>query len=147
MRQQLLVTGIRADGSLVDLTDVARFRADASAVVRIDRKGVAAPEGNGATAVTASVGALTARAPATVRNCDRPFRWSFENHVEPVLSKQGCNMGICHGAAAGKGGFRLSLRAYDPAADYERLRYEGRGRRLALADRWVGRSGHLAAGV
>src|SRR5262249_16752665 len=62
------------------------------------------------------------------------FVWSFENHVESVLSKQGCNMGICHGAASGKGGFRLTLRAYDPDLDYARLRYEGRGRRIVKTD-------------
>ena len=40
-----------------------------------------------------------------------PFEWSFRNHVEPMLAKLGCNSGACHGALAGKGGFRLSLRA------------------------------------
>ena len=40
---------------------------------------------------------------------------SFRHDVLPVLSKAGCNGGGCHGALAGKGGFRLSLNAYDPA--------------------------------
>ena len=35
-----------------------------------------------------------------------------------MLSKAGCNGGGCHGALAGKGGFRLSLNAYDPATDH-----------------------------
>ena len=42
---------------------------------------------------------------------------SFRNDVLPVLSKVGCNSGGCHGSLAGKGGFRLSLNAYDPATD------------------------------
>ena len=44
---------------------------------------------------------------------------SFRNHVLPVLTKVGCNSGACHGAAAGKNGFALTLRGYDPEADYE----------------------------
>ena len=43
---------------------------------------------------------------------------SFRHDVLPVLSKAGCNGGGCHGALAGKGGFRLSLNAYDPATDH-----------------------------
>ena len=43
---------------------------------------------------------------------------SFRNEVLPVLSKAGCNTGGCHGALAGKGGFRLSLFGYNPEADY-----------------------------
>ena len=49
---------------------------------------------------------------------DKPFEWSFRNHVEPVLAKAGCNSGACHGALAGKKGFKLSLRGYDPDGDY-----------------------------
>ncbi|MCB1236427.1 MAG: DUF1553 domain-containing protein, partial [Verrucomicrobiae bacterium] len=46
----------------------------------------------------------------------------------------GCNMGACHGALAGKGGFRLSLRGYDPETDHYRITREARGRRLEPAD-------------
>ena len=65
---------------------------------------------------------------------ERPFAWSFRNHVEPVLAKLGCNSGACHGALAGKGGFRLSLRGYDPATDYFNIVKHDRGRRVELAD-------------
>ena len=71
-----------------------------------------------------------------------PFAWSFRNHVEPVLAKQGCNSGACHGALAGKGGFRLSLRGYDPATDFFNIVKQDRGRRVELAD--PGRSLFLA---
>ena len=30
-----------------------------------------------------------------------------------MLTKAGCNSGPCHGAAAGKNGFKLTLRGYD----------------------------------
>ena len=55
---------------------------------------------------------------------------SFRNHVIPVLTKAGCNSGACHGAAAGKNGFALTLRGYDPDADYDTLTRQAEGRRV-----------------
>ncbi len=46
---------------------------------------------------------------------------SFERFVLPVLSKAGCNSGACHGYREGRGGFKLSLRGEDPAADYRAI--------------------------
>ena len=63
---------------------------------------------------------------------DQPL--SFRHDILPVLSKAGCNSGGCHGALAGKGGFRLSLNAYDPATDHYNITRENRGRRIEFAD-------------
>src|SRR5205814_7387920 len=60
--------------------------------------------------------------------------WSFRNHVIPVLTKMGCNSGACHGALAGKNGFKLSLRGYDPDTDYDTLTRSAGGRRVSLAE-------------
>ena len=60
-------------------------------------------------------------------------KMSFRHDVLPVLSKAGCNGGGCHGALAGKGGFRLSLNAYDPATDHYNITRENRGRRIEFA--------------
>lgn len=60
--------------------------------------------------------------------------FSFRNDVQSVLTKQGCNMGACHGALSGKGGFILSLRGYDSEADYLAITRQARGRRIELAD-------------
>jgi hypothetical protein len=46
----------------------------------------------------------------------------FGRHVTPVLYKLGCSAGGCHGAFAGKGGFRLSLFAGQPDPDYPNVR-------------------------
>ena len=59
---------------------------------------------------------------------------SFRNQVIPVLTKMSCNQGACHGALAGKNGFKLSLRGYDPDADYDTLTRQAVGRRVSLAD-------------
>ncbi|RFC42871.1 MAG: hypothetical protein DVB28_001697, partial [Verrucomicrobia bacterium] len=60
--------------------------------------------------------------------------WSFQRHILPVLTKAGCNTGGCHGALAGKGGFRLSLSAYDAAADYASITRDALGRRIETGD-------------
>ncbi len=59
---------------------------------------------------------------------------SFRNDVQPVLAKMGCNTGACHGALAGKGGFKLSLRGYDAMADYLAITRNARGRRIEPTD-------------
>ncbi len=59
---------------------------------------------------------------------------SFELDVIPILSKAGCNGGGCHGALAGKGGFRLSLFGYDPASDHLAITRDARGRRIDFSD-------------
>lgn len=64
---------------------------------------------------------------------DENSKVSFRHDVMPVLSKAGCNGGGCHGALAGKGGFRLSLNAYDPVTDYYNITRENRGRRIEFA--------------
>lgn len=56
--------------------------------------------------------------------------WNFRNHVMPVLTKLGCNSGACHGAAAGKAGFKLTLRGYDPELDFNVLSRQALGRRI-----------------
>ena len=60
--------------------------------------------------------------------------WSFQRHVIPILTKAGCNTGGCHGALAGKGGFRLSLSAYDTTADFLNITRDALGRRIETGD-------------
>ena len=60
--------------------------------------------------------------------------WSFRNNVQPVLAKAGCSSGACHGAAAGQGGFKLSLRGYDDDGDWKSITRSALGRRIVLAD-------------
>lgn len=59
---------------------------------------------------------------------------SFRNTVQPILAKFGCSSGACHGAAAGKNGFKLSLRGYDDQGDYLAITRGAQGRRIDLAD-------------
>ena len=45
----------------------------------------------------------------------------FDTQIVPVLTTSGCNAGSCHGSAAGRGGFKLSLYGSDPAADFQAI--------------------------
>ena len=83
-------------------------------------------------AIVRVVGATddSASVQVTVSDAEQPFQWSFRNHVEPVLAKQGCSSGACHGALAGKGGFKLSLSGYNPERDYFNLVELQSGRRV-----------------
>ncbi len=59
---------------------------------------------------------------------------SFRNEIQPILARYGCSAGACHGAAAGQGGFKLSLRGYDNEGDYLTITKSVQGRRINLDD-------------
>ena len=61
----------------------------------------------------------------------QPPSVSFVNDVMPMLTRHGCNAGVCHAKAGnGQNGFQLSLLGFEPAEDYEHVVKEARGRRL-----------------
>ena len=59
-------------------------------------------------------------------------RIDFENDLIPVFTKFGCNAGACHGSAAGRGEFKLSLFGGNPQADYVAIVRQIAGRRINL---------------
>ncbi len=137
-RQHLLV--LKKDGELfAGEAEGAKLTSSNPDVVSIDESEiglpVALPKSNGSATITAtSASGKKATARVTVANFTREHAWSFSNHVLPVLSRNDCNTGGCHGAIAGKGGFRLSLNAYDPPSDFFNMTREMRGRRIEMAD-------------
>lgn len=74
-----------------------------------------------------------AQSDSAASNATEPH-WEFDAHVQPILTRAGCNGGACHGALAGKGGFRLSLRGYDSQADHFAITRQDHGRRIEPAD-------------
>ncbi len=54
----------------------------------------------------------------------------FDTQIVPVLTRYGCNQGSCHGAAIGRGGFKLSLYGGDAASDHRSITWELGGRRV-----------------
>ena len=132
-RQTLIAqwhSGDQTDGQAIQGVS---FASSDENTVRIE-DGQAIPVNNGRATITAQVGDQTASAEVIVTGLDQPFAWSFRNHVESVLSKQGCNGGACHGARAGQKGFRLTLFGFDVDADYTYLTRQAVGRRIVPSD-------------
>ena len=64
---------------------------------------------------------------------DESSRVDFKNDLVPLFTKSGCNAGACHGAAIGRGGFKLSLYGGNPEADFEAIVRMVHGRRVNLS--------------
>ena len=116
-----------------DLTRVATWTSSDPAIARVE--GTQIVPGNPGTAeIIAQIGNVTAKTTvvvtAKVSEPKAPHDpISFKTELLATLTKSGCNMGACHGSPTGKGGFRLSLRAYDPILDIFTLKSEYQGRR------------------
>jgi len=129
--QRLLVSGKLADGSQRDLSRVIRYTSANPAIADVSLQGVVTPKGVGVGETTIQVSGDGVNATVSVKVegiARRPV--SYANDVMPVLAKAGCNMGACHGSASGKKGFKISLRGYDPIADFPILTRGTAGRRL-----------------
>ena len=131
-KHQLLAETIGSDHQ-EDQTRLARWRSANPAVATVDQTGLVQPVSDGTTQITAEAEGRKAQATVVVQNSHAPFTWNFRNDVIPVLTKAGCNQGACHGALAGKNGFKLTLRGYDPEVDYDTLTRQSAGRRVSLA--------------
>lgn len=114
--------------------DGVSLKTKTDGIVRID-DGTVIAVGEGQTELIATDAAgNTATAMVIVRLADVRQTIRFAADVQSVLAKAGCNSGACHGALAGKGGFRLSLLGYDSSGDHFNIAQQLRGRRLELAD-------------
>ncbi|MCS7271271.1 MAG: DUF1549 and DUF1553 domain-containing protein, partial [Gemmataceae bacterium] len=96
--------------------------------------GVVRPRQDGRGTLVVSAGGLVTRVPLVVERAQADLPVEFVREVEPILTKAGCNSGACHGAALGRGGFRLSLLAFDPAFDYAQIVRSNEGRRIVVHD-------------
>ncbi len=114
--------------------DVAWTVADSTIAVVESHGGIAtlSPRKDGETELIGTIGGVEARAKVVVVNCASLPRASFRNEVIPALTSGGCNSGGCHGAAAGKNGFSLTLFGYDPDRDHRAITRDLRGRRIDL---------------
>jgi len=131
-RQQLLVTQPTTAGREADVTHVANYESLDSKIAEVTPEGVVIPHVNGATTIRIVVHNRVATADVSVTGCDAPAPVDFRAEVIAALSKAGCSQGACHGSPQGKGGFRLSLRGFDPALDLQTLGRDFGGRRTNL---------------
>lgn len=111
--QQVLVTGVYADGSVRDLTSLSEWAASSPELLAITSTGLANGRRDGATNLDIRVANLSARVPVTVNGSSQPRPVSFRREFMPLLSVAGCSDIRCHGAPSGKNEFRLSLWGFD----------------------------------
>ncbi|WP_406693492.1 DUF1549 and DUF1553 domain-containing protein [Singulisphaera sp. Ch08] len=131
-RTQLLVSKSETDGRSIDLTrdDSLKYESRNPEIAAVDNQGRIRPTGAGETWITLHHEAECASVRVVVEDFAGRRPVSFTSEVMPILARQGCNSGACHGKASGQNGFRLSLLGSDPRSDYESLIREGRGRRV-----------------
>jgi hypothetical protein len=129
-RQQLIVGTRQGEAYVGAVTASATFSSSNPNVASVDTDGVVSAVADGRAIVTARVGDATASTVVQIDRASTPYPLSFRNHVVPVLTKAGCNSGPCHGALAGKNGFKLTLRGYDPELDYLTLTRQAAARRI-----------------
>ncbi len=136
--QQLLVQKIVAHDkgkeTGAQISDGVQWKSENPKIVEVSTSGLLTAKSNGETKIIVQVGNETATVTVKVAQIEKQSGLSFRHDVLPILSKAGCNSGACHGALAGKGGFRLSLRGYDHDADHFNIVKQDRGRRIEFAD-------------
>jgi hypothetical protein len=123
-----MIAELAEPAGTIDLTTEAAWEAEPAGVVTIEAGGYVRPIAPGKATVRARHPRGTATAAVEVAGA--PRAWDFAEDVVPVLTRAGCNMGACHGKAAGQNGFHLSLLGYDPAGDYQNIVREALGRRI-----------------
>ena len=132
--RQLVVSGKYADGTLRDLTSVVEVKAEPAGVVEVQEGAYLRPKKNGTATVTINANGKEVRVAVKVEGMDTPTPVSFRRDVIAAMNVGGCNAGACHGTPSGKNGFKLSLRGFDPAADFLQLTREQFGRRTDKHD-------------
>jgi hypothetical protein len=126
----LLIDGQTAEGRPIDLTPAARFASADPRVAVVNEAGRVRGVADGSTTVTVIAAGRTLTVPVTVTGTGEGHRYNFDNDIEPLFGRFGCNSAGCHGKAEGQNGFKLSVFGFDPAADFAALTKEGRGRRV-----------------
>jgi hypothetical protein len=132
--QQIVVSGRYTDGNVRDLTPFCNVSVESAGIVEVQENLFLVPHKNGVTALILKAGGQAIRVPISVSGFDQPQPVSFRREMIAVLNVGGCNQGACHGTPSGKNSFKLSLRGYDPAADYMELTHDVFGRRTARLD-------------
>ncbi|MCH2400890.1 MAG: hypothetical protein MK364_17370, partial [Pirellulales bacterium] len=130
---QLVVSGTLVNGRQVDLTRDVRYQVQDTSVIQVKHGRVTA-NANGDTQLIITAEGHATTVPVSVTGTEHVDPVSFQYETLAVLTKQGCNAGSCHGSPEGKGGFSLSLFAFDPEVDKRALVRAGFNRRTNVYD-------------
>lgn len=132
--QRLVVEELRGGQAFGDRSRNAKFVSLQPQIATIDGAGMVTPVADGIATIRAEVAGRTVETAIEVNGFRGPAQRSFRHDVQSVLTRTGCNMGACHGAQAGKKGFKLALRGYDHELDYNTLTRQAKGRRVNLSE-------------
>jgi len=116
-----------------DLTDKAELTISDPSKVVLGKDFRVSAKADGEAFLTAKTSLGVARTSVKVSGAAQEGKVSFVNEVIPILTRAGCNSGACHGALAGKGGLKLSLRGYDSLSDHFAISRQNLSRRLNWA--------------
>ena len=133
-RQALVTADVEGLGKL-DVTRLVKVSGSLE-LVKVTAGGKLSGLKNGAGKLVFSLGGQNAEMTIKVNGVggdDAGVKVSYVQDVMPVLSRLGCNSGVCHGSKDGKNGFKLSLRGYDPLFDHIALTDDLEGRRFNRA--------------
>ena len=129
---QIIAMAEFKSGAKIDVTGRAKFTfSDPVAVA--NSLGFVSPATNGHATLTVALDDKSQNVDVQVANLDHPHSPDFIRDVAPILARAGCNAGTCHGAQAGKNGFKLSLRGYDSVYDVRALTDDLASRRVNIA--------------
>jgi hypothetical protein len=137
-RTQLVVADADTKGNVsdrsTDQTIAAVYQSARPEIASVGKTGQVLAVANGETTISVTVAGTTKSVPVKVTGVSDAPAISFTEHVLPILSKAGCNAGACHAAQYGKGGFKLSVFASEPAGDHLAIVRGEMGRRIAAVD-------------
>jgi hypothetical protein len=117
--QRFLVLGKYSDGLERDVTASARFTPASADLLHIDSTGRVTPLADGQAVLKAELDGQSAESKIVVQEFKTERQPSFARDIASILTMQGCNASKCHGAVAGKGGFKLSLYGSYLRDDYQ----------------------------
>ena len=129
---QILVTGELRSGDSIDLTREVEWSISRT-VATVDKRGIIRPDSAGKATLTASFKGKKAVAKVSSTGFETTYHPDYLVDVNPILTRLGCNAGLCHGAKDGKGGFKLSLRGYDSVYDVRAFGDDHAARRVNFA--------------
>lgn len=130
--RQLLLTGKLDTGEEIDVTRLAQL-ASVPEIVDVTTARLVRPKADGTAVLKFTLADQTVEVPVSVSGYGVEPPVSFIRDVQPLLTKLGCNQGLCHGTAKGKNGFKLSLRGYDSEFDHIALTDDLASRRFNRA--------------
>ena len=104
--RQLLLTAFLESGERIDVTRLAKAEMP-KPLVSMTATGLVRPVANGSGNLHVQLSDNSLELPVTVSGQHEPYKVGFVHDIMPLMSRIGCNAGTCHGAQAGKNGFKF----------------------------------------